>query len=193
MKATLKNLFVLTQLEERMGEGLFGDRYEGHPALTSFDLRPGERYHTERLVRLGFLRKTRSNAPGYGSQPVTLYWRDETCQENPFPWKGMANRRMQKKLVLGEAVDLSGCTRSGGGDYLLGRVDVDDLARTASDHEVLKLAERDTVFAEGKDYCNAATEAWIWSIGVHRETGQVWASHQANKYRNPAFVCIWLR
>ena len=68
-----------------------------------------------------------------------------------------------------------------------------DLAQARNDHEVLRLAERDALFAEGKDYCNAAAEAWVWSIGVHRETGRVWASHRANKYQNPAFVCIWLR
>ena len=79
---------------------------------------------------------------------------------------------MQKKLALGEAVDVSDCTRSASGEYLLGRVDMEDLAQTRSDHDVLRLAERDALFAEGKDYCNAAAEAWIWSIGVHRETGQ---------------------
>jgi hypothetical protein len=100
---------------------------------------------------------------------------------------------MQEKLASGEVVDLAGCERSADGEYLLGRVDVADLARAETDHEVLRLAERDTLFDEGKDYCNAATEAWIWSVGVHRETGQVWASHRSNKYRNPAFVCIWLR
>lgn len=197
MKATMKNLLVLTRLEERMQDPLSGggtsERYCGHPALTAYDLWPGERYHADRLVKLGFLKKTRATAPWYGSQRVTLYWRDEACRANPFPWQGMANRRMRERLASGEAVDLTGCERSAAGEYLLGRVSVADLARARKDHEVLRLAERDTPFAEGKDYCNAATEAWIWSVGVHRESGQVWASHRSNKYRNPAFVCIWLR
>jgi hypothetical protein len=203
MKATPKNLLVLTRLEERMQEGSERDRIGGHPALTAYDLWPGERYHAERLVRLGFLKKTRTCTPWYGRQPVTLYYADGDCEPNPFPeghpLRGMQNHRMQEKLASGEAVDLSGCPRSkpndrpAHGDYLLGEVDVADLVAAATDHEVLLLAARDTLFAEGTDYCSAATEAWIWSIGVHRETGRVWASHRASKYRNPAFVCIWLR
>ena len=197
MKATLKNLLVLTRLDERMcdprSHGGGSERYGGHPALTTYDLRPGERYHAERLVKLGFLKMTRAAVPWYGSRPITLYYIDEACRANPFPWQGMTNRRMQAKLASGEAMDVSRCPCSNAGEYLLGRVDVRDLARTRTDHDVLRLAEQSTRFAEGKDYCNAATEAWIWSIGVHRETGQVWASHRSNKYLNPAFVCIWLR
>ena len=196
-KATPKNLLMLTCFEERMEQTGTGERYDGYPVLTTYDLRPGERYHAERLVRLGFLRKTRAMVPWYGSRPVTLYWRDEACRANPFSWRDMSNRRMQAKLASGEAVDVSGCPRSAAGEYLLGRVDVRDLAQARNDHKVLRLAERDALFAEGKDYCNAAAEAWVWSIGVHRETGEVWASHRANKYRNaeatPAFVCVWLR
>ncbi|HLS33196.1 MAG TPA: hypothetical protein VK039_06390, partial [Brevibacterium sp.] len=115
MKATQKNLLMLTRLEERMadpsGQALRCERVGGRPALTSYDLGRGERYHAERLAKLGFLKKTRATAPWYGSQPVTLYWRDESCHANPFPWRGMTNHRMQEKLVAGEAVDLSGCPR----------------------------------------------------------------------------------
>src|SRR5690625_61798 len=197
MKATQKNLLMLTRLEERMedpsGQALRCERVGGRPALTSYDLSRGERYHAERLAKLGFLKKVSSSAPWYDSQPTTLYYIDETCHANPFPWRGMTNKRMREKLASGEAVDLSGCERSTGGEYLLGQVSVADLARVENDHEVLRLAERDTLFEEGKDYCNAAAEAWIWSVGVHREAGQVWASHRSNKYRNPAFFCIWLR
>lgn len=193
MKATQKNLLMLMRFEERMGRTLEGERYDGHPALTTYDFGPGECYHAERLAQLGFLKKTKAVVPWYGSRPVTLYYIDETCCANPFPWQGMTNRRMQKKLALGEAVDVSGCTCSASGEYLLGRIDVRDFAGARSDHDVLRLAGQGTIFTERKDYCNAAVEAWIWSIGVHRETGQVWASHCTNKYRNPVFVCIWLR
>ena len=197
MKATLKNLLVLTRLEERMrdpqGHGYQRDRISGHPALTTYDLWPGERYHAERLAKLGFLKKTRTCTPWYGRQPVTLYYVDDDCEANPFPYRGMQNRRMQEKLASGEAVDLCGYPRSAHGEYLLGQVDACDLTAVTTDHEAAQLAARDTPFVEGKDYCNAATEAWVWSIGVQRETGRVWASHRASKYRNPAFVCIWLR
>lgn len=70
---------------------------------------------------------------------------------------------------------------------------VEDLVRAETAFEAARLAQRDTLYVEGKDYCNARMERWIWSIGIHRETGKVWASHQSNKYRNPAFICIWLR
>ena len=85
MKATRKNLCVLMQIEKRMDEGPCVDRFEGSPALTSRDLRPGERYHADRLVQLGFLKKTKSCAPWLGLQPVNLYWRDETCRRVPSP------------------------------------------------------------------------------------------------------------
>jgi hypothetical protein len=98
MKVTQKNLLVLTRIEERMQDpqshGCGCDRIDGHPALTAHDLWPGERYHAERLATLGFLKKTRAAAPWYGSQPATLYYIDEACRANPFPWRGMTNRRM---------------------------------------------------------------------------------------------------
>lgn len=78
MKATPKNRLVLTHIERRMLEG--GERYAGHPALVGRDLRQGERYHADRLVRLGFLKKTRSTAPWHGSPSVALYWCDESCR-----------------------------------------------------------------------------------------------------------------
>lgn len=80
-KATQKNLLVLARLEERMEapSGRACDHYAGHSALTTHDLRRGERYHADRLVRLGFLKKTRSRAPWHGPRPVTLYWRDAAC------------------------------------------------------------------------------------------------------------------
>lgn len=86
MKATPKNLLVLTRLEEQMqapsGVGCGLDRIDGHPALTSQDLRPGERYHAERLIQLGFLKKTCSCAPWHSRRPVTLYYVDESCKPN---------------------------------------------------------------------------------------------------------------
>ncbi len=193
MKATLKNLLVLTRLEERMREGPECDRYGGRPALTAYDLWPDEHYHADRLVRLGFLRKARTNAPWYGPSPVTVYYLEEECQPNPFPYRGMQNRRMQERLAAGEALDLSGCPRSAHGEYLLGVVQPEELAEAQTEHEVALLAERHTPFAVEKDLCDAREERWMWSVGVHRETGRVWASTGAGKYRNPAFVCIWLR
>lgn len=193
MKATPKNLLMLTRFEERVQRENDVERYQGYPVLTACDLWPGERYHAERLAKLGFLKKTTSHAPWNGSQPVTMYYIDGACRGNPFPYRGMRNKRMQEKLAGGEAIDLSGCRRSSDGEYLLGQVDPCDLAHAETDHEALRLAERDTLFVEGKDYCDALAERWIWSIGIHRETGQVWASTASNKYLSPGIVCIWLR
>jgi len=70
--------------------------YNTFPALTAYDLRKGERYHAERLVGMGFLRKTRSTHSDYGTQPVTVYYIDDACTENPFPYRHMQNKRMQE-------------------------------------------------------------------------------------------------
>lgn len=96
MKATSKNLLMLTRFEERMQCGNDVECFQGHAVLTAYDLWPGERYHAERLVKLGFLKKTTSRAPWNGSQPVTMYYIDGACHENAFPYQGMQNRRMQE-------------------------------------------------------------------------------------------------
>lgn len=81
----------------------------------------------------------------------------------------MQNRRMEEKLKAGKAIDVSGCRRTNDGDYLL------------------------TAFDEDADYCDSQTEAWIWSIGKHRETGQIVASTSTRFYENPAYHCLFLR
>jgi len=48
-------------------------------------------------------------------------------------------------------------------------------------------------FVEGVDYCIAAEERWIWSIGRCRKTGQIFASTTTIYYQNPDFECMWLR
>lgn len=86
---------------------------------------------------------------------------------------GLRNRAMQRKLNASEAIDVSGYERRPGGAYDLGGLSEADI--------------------EGMDLCNAQTEQWIWSVGVHRETGGLYASHTGEFYQNPAFRCIWLR
>jgi hypothetical protein len=53
----------------------------------------------------------------------------------------MINRAMQAKLDAARAIDVSRCRRTAAGDYVL------------------------ESFTEGRDYCDSAAEAWIWSIG----------------------------
>ena len=72
------------------------------------------------------------------------------------------------RLTLGDAIDLSKCPREG--EYYILDSFVDD-----------------------KDYCNAATEGWIWSIGERKSDGVILASHRGDLYQNPNFTCLWLR
>ena len=106
----------------------------------------------------------------------------------------MRGKRVQEMLATGEAVDLSGCPRSRAGEYFLGRFDPERL-QSHAEGVLITVISRDAgnLFREGLDYCHAREERWIWPIGVHRENGSIWASHDAGKYQNPAFICIWLR
>lgn len=81
----------------------------------------------------------------------------------------MTNLRMQSKLRSGDAIDVSGCERTPEGDYVLKE------------------------FVEDKDYCNAKTEQWMWSIGRELATGRIIASESNKLYQNPAYECLWLR
>jgi hypothetical protein len=83
-------------------------------------------------------------------------------------WSGLRNRAMARKLISGRAIDISGCKRESG-YYVLGQV------------------------VEGKDYCDAKSEAWIWSIGQRKKDGKILASLNSDLYQNPEFECLWLR
>lgn len=48
-------------------------------------------------------------------------------------------------------------------------------------------------FTEDVDYCDASTEAWIWSIGQRLTDGRIFASLDTRYYLNPEFECLWLR
>ena len=82
----------------------------------------------------------------------------------------MTNRAMAEKLAHNDAIDLSKCAREG-------------------DFYVLPAG----MFQEGVDYCNAKTEAWIWSIGRRLSDDVILASHTGELYQNPLFECLWLR
>lgn len=80
----------------------------------------------------------------------------------------VANQSMRRKLNAGECIDVSGLPTYGGA-YVL------------------------PAFVEGKDYCNARTERWIWSIGRRKADGTVLASHSDEFYNNAEYECLWLR
>lgn len=80
------------------------------------------------------------------------------------------NRPMREGLQKGTTVDVSRWLQEDG-TYVIPHDDYDD----------------------GKDYCNAGEEAWIWSIGRCRATGVIRAAHDARYYQNPDYECLWLR
>lgn len=94
---------------------------------------------------------------------------NRAARSSRMAWAGMTNRAMQRKLYAGRAVDLSRRERTEDGSYRL------------------------ETFRRGIDYCNAETETWICSIGRHRETGLVLASHTCMYHRHPTFDCLFVR
>lgn len=80
----------------------------------------------------------------------------------------MINQRMREQLEAGRAIDLAKCPREG---------------------RYYRLAE----FVENVDYCDAAQEAWIWSIGRRYSDGTILASRASDLYQNPEFECLFLR
>lgn len=97
------------------------------------------------------------------------------------------NRAMADKLRAGTAIDISKCRRTGGGDYILVSFEFDI------------------------DYCDAAQEAWVWSIGKLLEpvdtvmangdlqtlpAGTFLAALSSKHYSagaNQIVECVWLR
>ena len=88
----------------------------------------------------------------------------------PVDFTKVKNQAMKRKLLSGEAIDISEAKRTVDGQYIL-----------------------DGGFIEGKDYCDARTEEWIWSIGKHIESGHIYASKSTKFYQHPGFECLWLR
>jgi hypothetical protein len=80
----------------------------------------------------------------------------------------MRNVRMKEKLDSHEAVDVSPFPREG--NYFVLDSYADDI-----------------------DYCDAASESWVWSIGRRKRDGRILASLTADLYQNPDFECLWLR
>lgn len=83
----------------------------------------------------------------------------------------VANRAMRDLLERGEAVDVSSLERTDAGHYLI------------PPH----------IWQEDIDWCNAVADDWIRSIGRHRATGRIVASHGTELYQHPDYECIWLR
>ena len=82
----------------------------------------------------------------------------------------MKNLRMREKLDLGECLDVNKIGRPVG-------------------HGVFVLAR----YEDGKDYCDAANEQWIWSIGRDVLNGEIIAAVDTRFYQHPQYTCLWLR
>ncbi len=86
-------------------------------------------------------------------------------------WKHLANRRMAEKLSAGEAKDV-GPHRTATGNYEL----------------------PPGFFEEDVDYCDAARELWVWSIGREKTAAKrVFAATDGRFHRNESYDCLWLR
>lgn len=81
----------------------------------------------------------------------------------------MNNRAMLRKLARGDCIDVAECERTPEGHYILKE------------------------FEEDMDYCDAAAEDWIWSIGKRKNDGVILASRSAEFYQHPDFECLFLR
>lgn len=81
------------------------------------------------------------------------------------------NKAMQRKLDEGSAIDV--------GEY---EHMTDGLYRLPLDLKIGSL-----------DLCVAKTEQWIWSVGKHKVTGDVFASTDDRFYKNADYECVWLR
>lgn len=88
----------------------------------------------------------------------------------------LTNLSMERMLVVGSCIDLSGCDRNTDGDYIL-RGDIREKAK------------RKTGFV----FCDAKTESWIGSIGVGGRSGDVLASVSGKFYKHSEYVCLFLR
>jgi hypothetical protein len=79
------------------------------------------------------------------------------------------NLRMQEKIKAGEAIDVSDFPQTNG-DYVITHNFIDNV-----------------------DYCVAAEDDWIRSIGRRKSDGVILASTSGKFYQHPDFECIWLR
>jgi hypothetical protein len=48
-------------------------------------------------------------------------------------------------------------------------------------------------FMDDVDYCDPDTESWVWTIGVHRETGEYRAAFDMRFMDHPEYKLLWLR
>lgn len=83
---------------------------------------------------------------------------------------------MQRDVATGAAIDLAG-----------------NPVDPATGCRVLTAEQARLTDGGGLDFCDSARDHWIFSIGEHRETGQVLAAADERFYLHNDYTCIWLR
>lgn len=93
----------------------------------------------------------------------------------------LSNLSMERALVNGECRDVSACDRTPAGDYIL------------RDEVRAIVIEQDTRNRGDTDFCDANTESWIGSIGLHRDSQVVLAATSGKFYQHSEYDCLFLR
>lgn len=101
----------------------------------------------------------------------------------------LSNRSMARKLESGECLDVRKEGRPATGE---------DAEKEDGDYIGTVIVGQPTVFVlsrfvDGKDYCDAESESWIWSIGKSKKTGVIFASTDTRFYQNDDFESLFLR
>jgi hypothetical protein len=73
-----------------------------------------------------------------------------------------------------------------------------DLGRTAERQadgslRIVDPRALEAIDAAAVDLCDLSAGAWIWSVGRHRVTGEVFAAADDRFSGHPDFDCLWLR
>ncbi len=88
----------------------------------------------------------------------------------------MARIVMHLAVSEGRAIDLSNCEKNEKGWY-----------------NVTELFNGPNPPGDGANFCHLTDDEWIWSIGRHEDTREVWASTQMDLSESPAHQCLWIK
>jgi hypothetical protein len=83
----------------------------------------------------------------------------------------MQNQTMIRKIKSGQCRDIGHFPQRSAGIYVM----------------------RAEFYRDGLDYCVLKDNAWVYSIGVEKATGEIHAATDGRFYENPEYDCIWLR
>lgn len=84
----------------------------------------------------------------------------------------MINLRMEEKLKAGECLDVN---------------------KIGKPHPQMPRVWILPEVIDGMDYCDAAGESWIWSIGRNIKTGEILAARDERYCHSKLEECVWSR